>query len=303
MTPKLEDAVTGDIRTTRLFADLPHPYYIFAPGYAQGSGGVRAMHYLCHALNLIGQEAYVPHLPTSPDLLTPLLTNAVEVSHRDAARSPIMIYPEVISDNPMDALNVVRWLLAVPGLHTGVQIELGPRDLVFAYGPTLIPEGWEADLLRIPLVDTRIFNSFGVDDSQRSGSAVFIHRHLDKGGELSDVTADSIEISYRVPHRGPAELAEIFRAVEVLYLYEYSTIAFEALLCGCPVVFLENETSLPERAEALFDGHGIAWGVSEASLKQAKESVRLAADYYAREHEEFWVQLDHFVTKTQEHAI
>jgi hypothetical protein len=292
-----------DLFVSRLFARAPHPYYIWAPQYQQASGGVRALHYLCHALNLIGQEAYILTRPTNPELITPLITPEVQRSHQEAGRNPIVVYPEVVSDNPAGALNVARWLLAIPGLHTGVPIDLGPHDLVFHIGRNLVPEGWEADPLILPLVDTRIFNSVGVDDSQRSGSAVFVHRHLDLGGEFLPLTADSIEISFRVPYRGPSELAAIFRSVEVLYLYEQSTIVFEALLCGCPVVYLENETSLPERFEWLFDGNGISWGAEEASLARAKQTVHLAVEYYKRQDAEFWDELDNFVRKTQQQAI
>jgi len=55
----------------RIFASLGHPYYVFAPPYLQTSGGVRAMHYLCHALNLLGCEAYVNTTVVHRDLRTP----------------------------------------------------------------------------------------------------------------------------------------------------------------------------------------------------------------------------------------
>ena len=227
-----------------LFVKPNRPYYIFAPHYQQGSGGVRAMHYLCHALNLLGEEAYVTDPNINPELRTPVLTPAIGQIHDAAGREPIVVYAEVVSGNPLQARNVVRYLLADPGLHTKQPIHLQPRDLVYTFGPGLVPAGWSADPLRMPLVDTRVFNTDGVVDAERKGSAVFIHRHLDKGGALDSVTADSIEISYRVAPRSAEELAEIFRTVECLYLYEYSTICFEALLCGCPVVFIMNDVSL-----------------------------------------------------------
>lgn len=285
-----------------LFAPLNRPYYIFAPHYQQGSGGVRAMHYLCHALNLLGEEAYVTNPNIHLGLRTPVLTTAIGQMHDAAGREPIVVYAEVVTANPLQARNVVRYLLAVPGLHTGQQIQLQPRDLLYTFGPTLVPPGWSADPLRMPLVDTKIFNSDGVRDDQRKGSAVFIHRHLDKGGQLDPVTADSIEISYRVPERSADELAEIFRRVECLYLYEYSTICFEALLCGCPVVFIMNDVSLPETTPWLMGGHGIAWGLAPEALVHAKATVHEVKAFYAEEQRVFWRDLDAFVAKTQAQA-
>lgn len=239
----------------------------------------------------------------SPGLRTPLLTDAIKRAHLAAARSPIAIYPEVVSANPLGTRNVVRYLLAEPALHTGQPIHLQASDLVYTFGPTLVPKGWTADPLRMPLVDTRIFNSDGVDDRRRHGSAVFIHRHLKKGGRLHPVTANSIEISYRVPERSAQEMAEIFRQVECLYMYEPSTAAFEALLCGCPVVYITNEVSLPRADLWLMDGKGISWGLEPADIVRAKATVHEVQDFYRKEEATFWRDLYALVEKTQAHAV
>lgn len=261
------------------------------------------MHYLCHALNLIGEEAYVTTRAVDPGLRTPILTEAIKLAHLAAGRSPIAIYPEIISGNPFQTRNVVRYLLAKPALHTGQPIDLQARDLVYTFGPTLVPDGWTADPLRMPLVDTRIFNSDGVDDRRRHGSAVFINRHLRRGGSLHPATADSIEISYRVPERSAQEMADIFREVECLYLYEPSTAGFEALLCGCPVVYIMNDISLPHADLWLMDGKGISWGLEPADIARAKATVHEVQDFYQKEEATFWKQLYAFVEKTQAHAV
>ncbi len=287
---------------SRLFARLDHPYYVCAPKFRQTSGGIRAMHYLCHVLNLLGHEAYVNTEVMHPDLRTPRLTNDIVQAHADANRSAIAIYPEIVSGNPFGTRCVARYLLAEPGRIEGNAIDLQPSDLVFAFGPTLVPAGWQADLLRMPLVDTRIFNSDGVDDARRSGTAVFINRHLVRGGSLHPVTADSIEISNRVPERSAHELAALFRQVECLYLYEWSTAAFEALLCGCPVVCILNDASMPKAERWVMDGKGIAWGLDEAEIARAKATVHEARDAYLQEEETFWRQLQTFIDKTQARA-
>ncbi|MBN3818928.1 glycosyltransferase family 1 protein, partial [Paraburkholderia sp. Se-20369] len=287
---------------SRIFARLDHPYYVYAPNFRQTSGGVRAMHYLCHVLNLLGHEAYVTAQIVHPDLRTPQVTNDIAQAHANANRSPIAVYPEIVSDNPFNTRCVARYLLAEPGRIEGNAIDLQPSDLVFTFGPTLVPAGWQADLLRMPLVDTRIFNSDGVDDARRSGSAVFINRHLIRGGSLHPVTADSIEISNRVPARSAHELAALFRQVECVYLYEWSTAAFEALLCGCPVVCILNDASLPEPYRWVMDGKGIAWGLDEAEIAHAKATIHEARDAYLQEEATFWRQLQTFVDKTQARA-
>jgi hypothetical protein len=286
----------------RLYGQLNLPYYCWTPPYRQDSGGVRAMHLLCHALNLLGEEAYVTTTEVHPALRTPMVSQEILTSHVQGGRQPIVVYPEVVHDNPLGAVNVVRYLLAEPALHTGVPIVLQERDLVYTFGPTLVPEGWHADPLRMPLVDTQIFHDDGVVPGSRVGSAVFISRYLQKGGELSPVTSESIEISARYP-RGAAELAEVLRSVEVLYMYEYSTITFEALMCGCPVVFLPNAVMLDKSETWLFDGNGIAWGADPRQIAHAKATVPAAQEFYAEEERQFWRDLRAFVAKTQARGV
>ncbi|WP_322089284.1 glycosyltransferase [Burkholderia sp. BCC1999] len=285
-----------------IFAPLGHPYYLTAPGYKQTSGGVRAMHYLCHALNLLGYEAYLQTAEVHPGLRTPLLTQEIAQAHFEAGRSPVAVYPEIVEGNPFGARCVARYLLAEPGRINGNPIDLAPTDLVFSFGPSIVPDGWQADLLRMPLVDTRIFHCDGVDDTTRSGTAVFLNRHLRRGGNLHPATAESIEISGRVPERSAHELAELLRRVECVYLYEWSTIAFEALLCGCPVVCILNDASMSNAERWVMGGKGIAWGLDPHEIAHAKATVHEARDVYREEEATFWQQLRHFVDKTQARA-
>jgi hypothetical protein len=187
-------------------------------------------------------------------------------------------------------------------LHTGVPIDLQPDDLVFTFYGPLLPAGWRGDVLTVPVVDTRIFTSAGVDPADRHGTAVWIHRHLDKGGRLHPLTADSTEISFRVPERDAHELAALLRQVECLYLYEHSALTFEALMCGCPVVFIPNEIEALPRDPEFMDGHGIAWTPDPADVARAKATVHLATERYRRLEREFWTDLNRFVVTTQASA-
>lgn len=286
----------------QIYAPLNAPYYIWAPAYRETSGGVRVLHYLCHALNLIGEEAYVITSVINPQLRTPVLTEEVLRRHSATGRQPIAVYPEVITDNPLNLANVARYLLNTPGILTGAKIDLKASDLVFTHGVDVVPKGWTAPLLHVPPVDTRIFNAHGVKDDERSGSCFFFNRYLQEGGELLDVTADSTEISFRVPHRSLQELAALFRRSEVMYTYEQSTLCFEALLCGCPVVYLPNERFLPRFLTGYVGNSGMAWGASEEEITRAKATVHEVQSKYAQKEVEFWQQLDAFVTATQTRA-
>lgn len=86
---------------TRNFYYTDHaPYYIFAMDYIQQSAGIRALHYLCHALNESGKEAYMTCEGTVPHLRTPVLSPSIVMQHQTTGRKPIMVYPEIVSGDP-----------------------------------------------------------------------------------------------------------------------------------------------------------------------------------------------------------
>ncbi|MCP1574903.1 glycosyltransferase involved in cell wall biosynthesis [Herbaspirillum rubrisubalbicans] len=284
----------------QLFADLDAPYYFYAPPYRENSGGVRALHYFCHALNLIGQEAYVTTDQVSDTLRTPTLTDDIRLRHEQLGREPIVIYPEVTTDNPMQARHVVRYLLNVPGLLTGEEVRWQDDDMIYTHGPSVVPENLQARLLRIPLIDTRIFNAEGVDDSQRSGCLLWIHRYLDRGGQLLPDTEGFTEISYRVGHRSPQELAQLYRSAKFLYTYEPSTACYEALMCGCPVVYLPNDILLSKPALGNLTSAGSAWGNTPEQIAHAQGTVHDIPAIYADLEKSFWDELSEFVAHTQE---
>jgi GT2 family glycosyltransferase len=290
------------MQRTDIFERLSSPYYIFAPDYLETSGGIRALHILCHALNSIGEEAYVTTDCVSNDLRTPVLTDDIKNRHLEQNLAPIVVYPEIVRDNPLNADNVVRYLLNVPGLISGESPEWQDSDLIFTHGWHISPKELDAHLLEIPLINSKIYNSHGVNDQERKGSLVFINRYIDRGGKLQPITSDSLEISRRVPFRTPIELAKLYRSAQLMYAYEPSTACFEALVCGCPIIYLPNDLLLPTRFEGYLGSDGSAWGADLSLIEAAKKNVHLAAEKYEEKKHIFWEQLENFVEITQDRS-
>jgi glycosyltransferase involved in cell wall biosynthesis len=289
-------------QNSRLFDTLHAPYYIHAPAYQEASGGVRALHYLCHALNLMGEEAYIVPGETSAFLRTPRLTPSIQGEHIASGRQPVVVYPEVISENPMNAQNIVRFLLNFPGHLSGVQPEWDANDLIYTHGVDVVPAGMHAALLQVPLVNTLIFNKNGVDNSERSGKLLWISRFIDRGGKLDSLVEGATEISARSGLRTPQQLADLYRSAEALYTYEPSTACYEALMCGCPVVYLPNDVMLQTPMVGYLTDAGSAWGGEPEKLDEAKRTISKIPEIYAALETVFWRQLDSFIVHTQDHV-
>lgn len=288
-----------------MFGSDGHPYYVCAPDYVDTSSGIRVLHYLCHSLNKIGQEAYVLTRATSPRLDTPSLTTAMAERHKALGREPIVVYPEITSGNPLGAKMVVRLLLNKPGFFLGdTSKTFGEGDLVYCYDKDFLPSGVPGEELLIPAIDTRRFNNRdNPDDGKRALKLLYL-RHAEARG-LAIPDYDFLKGARVISPKSPVpydQLAVLFRKAEYLFTFERTAAASEALLCGCPVVYLESELLSARPYEHLGGKLGTAWGYAPEELAWAKQSVARFHDNYLDLCEDYAWQLQRFVTQTQRRA-
>lgn len=283
------------------YASSSAPYYIFALDYIQQSAGIRALHYLCHALNESGLEAYVTARVTAPQLRTPILNAEIMMQHRATSRLPIMVYPEIVAGDPLAAGGiVVRWLLNKPG-HIAGDAFFSENDLIFAYDKNYLSVEISGEILHIPTYDLSIFNNdHNPCDETREYVCFYAHKYLDKGGLLTEHTKNALSLckDQKLTHR---EIADILRRSKLLYVYEPTALVVEALLCGCPVSIIETDYSRSHMGDySSSTGTGLIVGDSPESVARAKREVK----QYRTLHEEgalkeAWVQLDRFIVLTQ----
>jgi FkbM family methyltransferase len=294
-----------------IYPDARHPYYIVAPPYVQSSAGIRALHLLCHSLNRSGQVARMlisPTLPwreehVAPDLTTPLLTPHVMRTHFERGQTPIMVYPEVVSGNPFGSPCVVRYVMNFPGLLGGDK-EYSREELCFGYSQVLAAKTRFPDnILFLPATDTRIFRA-PIEEPNRKGSCFYADKYkVVHKGELFNITKNSVEITRGLPHsQTPQEIANLFQHSELFYTYENTALAIEAVLCGCPAVFLPNPHLTEMIAIQELGPDGFAWGTDPKEIARAKATVKQGAKNYLKSYATFWRDLDHFIALTQKHA-
>ncbi len=284
-----------------------HPYYIYAPAYTQMSAGIRVLHLLCHWLNRKGQLAYIVPFQdtadyTSLELLTPLLTREIADRHISPDKSPVVVYPEVISGNPLQASSVVRYLLNRPGLLGGDHT-YSKTEMIWAFSGYLASETERCDgVLHMPVLDDRIF--YPQPGQHRSGTAFYASKFKNiHNQQVFGIPTDSVEITRERPDsQTPQEIADLLRRSEYFFCFENTALAAEAVLCGCPAVFMPNQfLDRPIAIEELgWDGY--AWGTDPQELLRAKSTVERGRDNYRRTVRNFFVQLDSFIRQTQNFA-
>lgn len=287
---------------TSLFSDLGNPYYILSPPYTETSSGIRALHYLCHALNLMGRDAYMCGRGAgNARIKAPSLTADIAEDHKSRGLVPIAVYPEVFSGNPLNARVVVRYCLNKIGFIFGNDIQAGPNDLYFYYDTSFVIPGDPCDgILSVPVTDVSLFD-LPESSQKRSGKYLCLNRYLESDVDFS-ILPEDISILTRQNPLSLKDLAELFKKIEILYSYEYSHTCNLAVLCGCPVIYMPGGQGYENLKTNELSRKKIGWEFYEDrdNLEINKDGVSEVRRFFIEAENFFWIQLDEFIKKTQE---
>ncbi|MFJ4145760.1 hypothetical protein [Pseudomonas sp. NPDC089734] len=265
-----------------------NPYYIVTARYVRTSAGIKALHFLCHALNRMGEQAFLimnpyfpPSLSTHPTLNTPLLNKRIMDYHRAEGLTPITIYPESIKGDPMQAPFIVRYILNYAGLLGGDE-QFPDTEYCISYSEAIaatVPESKQT--IFIPASDPNFFVPPALG-TKRQGACFYAGKYKNyHGGKTFAVTDGLVEIVRdREGEQTPEQIRDLFQQCERFYCYENSALAIEAMLCGCPVVFLPNEYFTDLIGKAEHEEKGYAWGEDAAAFKHAQDTVGQAREHY-----------------------
>lgn len=292
--------------SSRLHRKPGHPYYIYALDYRETSSGICALHYLCHALNLEGFEAYVTGANVrNEQLKTPLLTDEVMERHATEQRVPIAVYPEVVTGNPLGAQSVVRYMLNREGVINGNKVEAGENDLFFYYSSAFTPTtSGEYDFLTVPVLDTEIFTIPKIQ-YPRTVSYLYLNRIPIEAVDFS-LLPENVEILSMATPLSHDQLAKKLQVANVLYSFELSGTCTVAMLCGCPAVKLNlpgfEHLGFSEQNLGVLKGAGYSRSTDSDAIEAARQSLPRVVEVYEEIEREFWRQLSVFSEKTQRQA-
>lgn len=274
------------------------PFYICAPDYRQNSGGIRVLHYFCHILNELGEEAYLINAKTlSPHLRTPQLTFERMREHFLSGRNPVTVYPEVVHSNPFNTPLIARWLLNVPG-HLGKPVEFEAKDIICYYEPWCLPSHLNGHFLHIDPLDHSVFNNVdNPHDGQRSVECYYANKYFLQGKSIRKEHQNLISLGQEVK-RTHQEIASILRKAKVLYCYEPSGIINEAQACGCPVILVRSDYwKLPPH-----DSHhklpGVAVIDEDGALERARQGLELVRHNHTVLRDNSWLTVRSFIEAT-----
>ena len=220
-------------------------FLIVAPSYTHKSSGVRALYRLGYHLNAAGYSAAMTpmgdRIDTVPDW--PI------VVHEGPVADSIVVYPEVVSGNPLNAEKVVRWALNTPGLLGGERFYAND-EMVFTFNPTQLE--LVSKSVSEPLGPRRVLSVALIDPAH-----IYPDPHTEKTLECSfTYKGAAIRERFPLPNEASlqriedmtptmASLGDVLRRTRTLYSYDHkSTILKEAAICGCRVLVVHDDGRL-----------------------------------------------------------
>ena len=234
------------------------PYTIWSPEYSQFSGGIRALHILKNELQQRGLN--------------------VSLHYENVLENSIVVYPEIIKDNPLNFDFVTRWLLNKSQFD----------DLSFAWVEGMGVE----NLLTVNIYELDIFYP---RKNIKSGVGYWVGKGIVKP-ELLPENAQRIN---KFEPNSRLRLAELLASFEyVISFDEFSGVNTECLLVGTPViVYPTTNWSKNEILNISTNVNSFAWNTDE--LEVAKKRTETAFEEYKAFLSIFDKRIDSFIELTQ----
>jgi hypothetical protein len=254
-------------------------FTVYAPFYTDKSGGHWYLHFLCDQLNRIGHETAIYVYdggPTNPNFIAP----------QDYLKDSVVIYPETIANNPLNAQKVVRYLLNKDGLLKGKKIEWGNNDFALSYSKDFRSD---CDILSYAICDTSIFYDMGLE-------RVYNSFYIGKG--QGPQLPGCMEITRQFPAQ-KEELAKILNRSKIFFTYDcVSSTNLDAILCGAMPYFL---TKPPK--ELYNNEYGKFWieSLDAQEIAAAKENNKHILGQVIENQKTFSKRLAKMVNKIEAH--
>ena len=236
-------------------------FIVAAPRYNHQSAGIVVLHELCDALCRLGHECYIILMHGSAPNFDWAYTNSEEFFNKELKRTSfpdgttsehinllisqsIIFYPEVVSGNPLNGRNVIRYFLNYDGGLSGHPVEIKERDLIITYQHDYKPDA--------------VFRLFKPILTIRSYDDYFYNLNLNKVLELTYFgknplnqetfrIKDTVSITKTWPDTKD-QLLTLLKATKYFYTWDcHTTTALDALLCGATPIALcnSNDISIP----------------------------------------------------------
>ncbi|ESK56747.1 hypothetical protein [Acinetobacter tjernbergiae] len=259
--------------------------FIYCYPYNENSGGVIALHRLCHLINeATCHKAYlVPHRKFGLRHDIKNIFKKKEFNLHGEWNTPIwrkfffpnkssciVIYPEIVSGNPLRINRVVRWFLHNPGYFTG-EINYGENELYYRYSSGFFYKVEHNSTLSNLILNVK-YTPFDIyfENIINTKDIESCHMVRKGGGKKIVHSNDSICLD----NKNHKEIADIFRRAKRFISYDpYTAYSHFAVLCGCESIIVPDEgVSVNNWYSDTSDRFGLSYGFDQDQLNWASNT-------------------------------
>ncbi|WP_440108037.1 hypothetical protein [Acidovorax sp. BL-A-41-H1] len=250
-------------------------FIIYAPSYDSSSGGTIVLHKLCDELNrgnanckiypLQHYKIQKNPLEIAKSLIRTTVLKILKISFKTNSHfetpvvtdfdreNTVVIYPEIVKNNPLGAKHIVRWLLFKDNWFSD-HPEKYQDNLFFFYQEAFRPIENNihcAGELQITHLQTEIY--FNRGNQKRQGTCHAIR----KGRKFGKILAPRSLLIDKLSHE---EIASVFNNCERFISYDpYTLYSQYAAICGCLSIVEPIENLTKEQWQPI---EGLRYGVA-----------------------------------------
>lgn len=293
-------------------------FIVYSPEYDENSGGSIALHRLCDLINRAGHECYLQPVDwvsfqsgtlkktrqlcrallnkitnhkfkTNPKFITP-------IAKKEYIDDAIVIYPEIIKNNPLRSKKVVRWLLYK--ISPDDPILNNSKDLFFYYQEAfniksknkIINVGGQ--LQAIYVLDEIYKNN---NNNNRIGTCYAIRKG--KGKNIIHNNKESILID-NLDHK---QISKIFNKSEIFISYDsYTMYSNYAAMCGCISIVVPDPGLDKNKWQPTEDLRlGVAYGFDDTEW--AKQTASKVGEFLKKQETEKNKSIINFIETCNEY--
>lgn len=256
-------------------------FRIYTPAFSDNSGGIMVLYKLAKDLHDMGHDSKLISWSDRPE-------NAIYNTYtdNDDVNDCVVVYPEIVSGNPLNASKIIRWILCELGKNCDGEIykTWNDTDMIYHYSSYNKDNKQNLKFLFSLYINPEFKNT---NNSERTHQ-VFTLRKSDKFHKnityMHDIMTECLydDLNHN-------DLIHRFNIAKYFYCYDpYSWMIFMAALCGCiPIVYPIEGVSKKEWTDTFFckpylDSigkdylYGVAYGIDD--MQYAQDTIHLATE-------------------------
>lgn len=232
-------------------------FIIWTWEWSKQIGGVRALHNLCHQLNELGEEAYITTKKKNFLLNTPYHDPDMPFD----LENTVVIYPECIDKNLLNAKHVVRWIL----YHQDITANYGENDYVFKFLESYWSKKEKCDGI-LTLFDFNL-DFWKNNYKERPYNMIALRKGSGKYNPKYHMNLKNIFVYDELEKEKDETIIKNFmnKSENFICFDSCSFVAAQAALCGCLTVVIPDNGYSKEQwiSDHDFLRYGIAYGFDD----------------------------------------